>query len=372
MTMASYPIHPANQLFPPLSAGDYAVLRHAIKSHGVQNPIWLDGAGTLLDGVHRLRACTELSIPCPTQTYTGNDPVGFIRDQNIHRRHLTTAERAKIGAALANLAHGTNRYERKKVDRSDDRSTSQRPMTQAQAAATMRVSESTLRRAKAKARAAKKETMPPPTNAERLRQYRARRQAERSRAVAARQSVVEATDAKVLAAIELLAADDRAFTDKEIQHRTKLLARDLIRYTRLLDWLTIERTGAGTRFTIDHQLRASIQLWKVQPSLPSVTVAATLPAVLAELRRRRQANHDRMKQARWDVRDINKLTQREYLNWVETELDHMVQLLTSVPMPSAGAPPTLSSAEDDAQETISNEHHENGRTVHPTDPRELG
>jgi hypothetical protein len=201
----------------------------------------------------------------------------------------------------------------------------------------------------------------PATNAERLRQYRAARRAQRERMVTATKPRAETADANVLAAIETLAADGTFLSDKEIRHRTKFQAKDLIRYTRLIDWLTIERTGTGTRFTIDHNLRACIEVWKTHPSLPTVTVAATLPVVLAELRRRRKENHDRREQTKWSVTEINKLLQREYLNWVETELARLVDLLTPMPVSSTPvASPTPPSAKDGTKET-SDDYCENGR-----------
>jgi hypothetical protein len=201
----------------------------------------------------------------------------------------------------------------------------------------------------------------PTTNAERLRQYRAARRAQRERMVTATKPRAETADANVLAAIETLAADGTFLSDKEIRHRTKFQAKDLIRYTRLIDWLTIERTGTGTRFTIDHNLRACIEVWKTRPSLPTVTVAATLPVLLAELRRRRKENHDQIQQTKWDVGSINKLIQREYLNWIENELARLVDLLPPMPVSSTpAASPTPPSSEDGTKET-SDGYCENGR-----------
>jgi hypothetical protein len=201
----------------------------------------------------------------------------------------------------------------------------------------------------------------PTSNAERLRQRRAKLRERREHMVTARKNIVETTKASILAAVETLAADGTFLTDNEIRYRSKIKATDLIRYTRLIDWLTIERTGTGTRFTIDHNLRACIEVWKTRPSLPTVTVAATLPVVLAELRRRRKENHDRREQTRWSVTEINKLLQREYLNWVETELARLVDLLTPMPVSSTPvASPTPPSAKDGTKET-SDDYCENGR-----------
>src|SRR5262249_34207994 len=120
--------------------------------------------------------------------------------------------------------------------------------------------------------------------------------------------------------------------------------------------------GAGTRFTINHELRAAIQVWKTTPSLPTLTVAATLPVVLAELRRQRKENHDGIRQAKWNPAAIHKRYQHDQLNYVETELARLVDLLSPMPPPSAPvASSTRPSVQDGPQETPPHEHHENGR-----------
>lgn len=64
----------------------------------------------------------------------------FIISTNIHRRHLTESQRADISAALANLEHGDNQHGRT--------GKSAAPITQAQAAEMMGVSERLVRDAK--------------------------------------------------------------------------------------------------------------------------------------------------------------------------------------------------------------------------------
>lgn len=44
------------------------------------------------------------------RAYEGSDPLRFVIDQNINRRHLGTAQRALIAAGMANIAVGQNQF----------------------------------------------------------------------------------------------------------------------------------------------------------------------------------------------------------------------------------------------------------------------
>src|SRR5215475_5312184 len=91
-------LHEAALLFPDLSAEAYCNLKNNIEAHGLLEPIWVTRKGWLLDGRHRKRICNELGIECRERVYEGKDPFGFVASLNLHRRHLTTRERADIAA----------------------------------------------------------------------------------------------------------------------------------------------------------------------------------------------------------------------------------------------------------------------------------
>lgn len=69
------------------------------------------------------------------------------------------------------------------------------------------------------------------------------------------------------------------------------------------------------------------------------TLAGQLAALLAELRRQRKANHDDLKTRRWIPGNIVTRLQTEQLNWIETELEHLVVHLraTAIHAPSPRA-----------------------------------
>jgi hypothetical protein len=98
-------------------------------------------AGAVLDGRNRSRACDELGITPTTVQYTGTDPIGFVIDKNIHRRHLDTSQRAMIAARLATLKHGGDR-------KSDQAAKLPVDPTQSKAAEMLNVSERVVRDAR--------------------------------------------------------------------------------------------------------------------------------------------------------------------------------------------------------------------------------
>lgn len=95
-------IHPAADVFPMLEGDDFANLKKDIEDHGLQHRIAIDAQGLLLDGRNRLRALLELGeeIEAQGHGFTSEDAITFIASSNIHRRHLTTSQRAAIAAEL--------------------------------------------------------------------------------------------------------------------------------------------------------------------------------------------------------------------------------------------------------------------------------
>jgi len=83
------------QVMPPLSAEEYAELKADIQARGVMVPIEYDEAGAVLDGHHRLKACTELGLKeWPSVVRLGMDAQAKTLHAiklNCARRHLTTA-----------------------------------------------------------------------------------------------------------------------------------------------------------------------------------------------------------------------------------------------------------------------------------------
>ena len=99
-------IHPAAELFPPMTEAEFLGLKEDIREHGQRESIvvW---KGDLVDGRHRLRACRELGIqPEIAELMDETDPWQYVVSHNLHRRHLTTAQRAMVADKLASRKQG--------------------------------------------------------------------------------------------------------------------------------------------------------------------------------------------------------------------------------------------------------------------------
>lgn len=63
--------------------------------------------GQLLDGRNRLQVCRELGVdPECRELDPKADPFGYVVSHNLHRRHLTVAQRSMVAAKMATLRHG--------------------------------------------------------------------------------------------------------------------------------------------------------------------------------------------------------------------------------------------------------------------------
>lgn len=98
-------VHPAADLFPLLPDDQLAELADDIRLRGLIEPVvTIDVAGVtmILDGRNRARACILAGVEPRTVPWdgSGGSPSGFVLSKNIHRRHLTPAQRAAIAVDL--------------------------------------------------------------------------------------------------------------------------------------------------------------------------------------------------------------------------------------------------------------------------------
>jgi len=95
---SEYRIHEAAEIFPPMDEETYSQFKADIEAHGQHEAaiLWED---KILDGRNRYRACCDLGIEVDTCELTEcDDPVAYVLSANLHRRHLTTQQRAFVGA----------------------------------------------------------------------------------------------------------------------------------------------------------------------------------------------------------------------------------------------------------------------------------
>jgi hypothetical protein len=100
VVMSDYRPHPAAEMFPLMSGVELAELAEDIKAHGLVDPIVLLG-GLILDGRNRLAACGIAGVePRFTTIEDVESPTLYVISKNLHRRHLTTSQRAAIAAEI--------------------------------------------------------------------------------------------------------------------------------------------------------------------------------------------------------------------------------------------------------------------------------
>lgn len=103
------PAHPLADLFPLIEGQQFDELVASIRENGQFDAIvLLDGA--ILDGRNRYRACKAAGVQPRFETFAGTNPAKFVAAKNVHRRNLTTNERALIAAKMASLVNGSNQY----------------------------------------------------------------------------------------------------------------------------------------------------------------------------------------------------------------------------------------------------------------------
>ncbi|MEI9804146.1 MAG: ParB N-terminal domain-containing protein [Pseudolabrys sp.] len=109
------PFHPLADLFPLIEGKDFDDLVASIKAGGQHNPIVMLN-GEILDGRNRYRACLAAGVAPRFEDFGAGDPVRFVMDHNIHRRHLNESQRGMIAAKLATMKMGDNQHQKEGVE----------------------------------------------------------------------------------------------------------------------------------------------------------------------------------------------------------------------------------------------------------------
>lgn len=89
--------HEVANIFPMMAGDEFAALRQDIAENGLREAIWLHPDGRIIDGRNRYLACVELGIAPAYRTWDGRGSlVTFVVSLNLHRRHLTSSQKAVI------------------------------------------------------------------------------------------------------------------------------------------------------------------------------------------------------------------------------------------------------------------------------------
>lgn len=103
--MSTIAFHALAELFPLMEGAELDELTRSIKENGQRDPIiLLDNA--ILDGRNRYRACLAAAVEPRFKEFEDGDPLRFVVDRNLHRRHLNESQRAMVAARLANIQRG--------------------------------------------------------------------------------------------------------------------------------------------------------------------------------------------------------------------------------------------------------------------------
>lgn len=100
--------HPVAEIFPMMDDEQYEALKADIAEQGVQSSGLLY-QGKVLDGRNRYRACQELGIEMDwMEVELGEDadsfdPLQYVLTHNLHRRHLSTSQRAMVAARARDI-----------------------------------------------------------------------------------------------------------------------------------------------------------------------------------------------------------------------------------------------------------------------------
>jgi hypothetical protein len=115
-------------------------------------------------------------------------------------------------------------------------------------------------------------------------------------------------------------ADGERRTDEQLTKAGLDDVPTLLKRARLLPWLAIDRTAAGTTFVIDVELRAICEARAPRPALGHQSIRAYLHHLRDEITRRRKENHDDFRKRKWNSELILKREQTALLDWIEEQL----------------------------------------------------
>jgi ParB-like chromosome segregation protein Spo0J len=107
--MTEYREHEFASIFPMMTEKDLMALAEDIKENGQRAPITLLD-GLILDGRNRYKACEIAGTKPRFRDYSdASDPLAFVISANVHRRQMTTSQRALVAAKIATLRQGGDR-----------------------------------------------------------------------------------------------------------------------------------------------------------------------------------------------------------------------------------------------------------------------
>src|SRR6516164_11524032 len=99
MSMPEMESHPISDMFPMLQGDKMGALAKDIRENGLREAI-ITYEGKILDGRNRYHACVTEGIEPIFMEYNGEDAFRYVVSKNLHRRHLTVAQRREIAKLI--------------------------------------------------------------------------------------------------------------------------------------------------------------------------------------------------------------------------------------------------------------------------------
>lgn len=138
--------HPYAKLFPLLGADALQALSDDIRENGLNHPIIIDADERIIDGRNRHAACKLAGVDPVFEPFLGSEAeiLKLVVSENVHRRHLTDAQRAMVAAEVANISLGWNQHSKEGPPIGGP----SKPVTNAEAAEALSVSTRSVERAR--------------------------------------------------------------------------------------------------------------------------------------------------------------------------------------------------------------------------------
>jgi ParB-like chromosome segregation protein Spo0J len=99
------PFHRLADIFPLIEGEEFEQLVASIKENGLREAVVVH-EGMILDGRNRARACEASGYEPDYTPYKGENPLAFVIDKNLRRRHLNESQRGMVAAKLATVRQG--------------------------------------------------------------------------------------------------------------------------------------------------------------------------------------------------------------------------------------------------------------------------
>jgi ParB-like chromosome segregation protein Spo0J len=103
MKIGNHETHPAADVFPMMEGDEFDSFAASVKKN-LRRPIVLHPDGRILDGRNRYAACIKHGVEPLFETWADDgDPVAYVIDANLERRHLNESQRSMIAAKIREL-----------------------------------------------------------------------------------------------------------------------------------------------------------------------------------------------------------------------------------------------------------------------------